>query len=89
MKARLVPVYFKSEKDKEFPDQLTRLKKLLAEEADILKPCAPGHALPEADAVIFPQLTGDAFKQIDAIKKIKIPLLAVTSEFGTVAMRDW
>ncbi len=89
MKARLVPVYFKSEKDEEFSDQLTRLRELLAEEADILKPAALGPALPEADAVIFPQLLGDAFKQIDAIKKIKIPLLAVTSEFGTVAMWDW
>ncbi|HEB31613.1 MAG TPA: hypothetical protein ENI15_12175, partial [Spirochaetes bacterium] len=78
MKARLVPVYFKSEKDEEFSDQLTRLRELLAEEADILKPAALGPALPEADAVIFPQLLGDAFKQIDAIKKIKIPLLAVT-----------
>ena len=89
MKARLVPVYFKSEKDEEFSDQLTRLKELLAEEADILKPSALGPPLPEADAVIFPQLLGDAFKQIDAIKKINIPLLAVTSEFGTVAMWDW
>ncbi|KKL22176.1 hypothetical protein LCGC14_2438070, partial [marine sediment metagenome] len=48
MKARLVPVYFKSEKDEEFSDQLTRLKELLVEEADILKPAALGPALPEA-----------------------------------------
>ena len=42
MKARLVPVYFKSEKDEEFSDQLVRLKKLLYEEADILEPAALG-----------------------------------------------
>jgi hypothetical protein len=89
MKARLIPVFFKSEKDEEFAAQLKRLKELLSDEADILKPVALRSKLPEADAVVFPQLLGDAFKQIDAIKKIKMPFLAVTSEFGTVAMWDW
>ena len=43
----------------------------------------------DADAVVFPQLVGDAYKQIGEIKKIKVPLLALTSEFGTVNMWDW
>jgi hypothetical protein len=89
MKARLVPVYFKSGRDKEFDEQVNRLKRLLAGEAEILEPRALGSPLPGADAVIFPQLLGDAYKQIDDLKRIKIPLLSITSEFGTVAMWDW
>ena len=89
MKAVLVPVYFKLSKDEGFDKQLKNLKKMLSDEADFLDPAALGSKLPEADAVIFPQLVGDAYKQIRKIKKISIPLLAVTSEFGTVNMWDW
>jgi hypothetical protein len=88
MKARLVPVFFRSVND-EFTGQLENLKKLLADEAEILEARQLGDSLPEADAVLFPQLLGDAFKQIQEIKKIDLPLLVITSEFGTVAMWDW
>lgn len=89
MKARLVPVYFRTGKDDEFNQQLNTLRGLLKEEADILEPVALGSDYPEAEAVLFPQLLGDAFKQIDDIKRIDLPLVVVTSEFGTVAMWDW
>jgi len=89
MKARLVPVFFSKSRDEEFDHQLKRLIELLNEEAEFLQPVALGSALPEADAVVFPQLVGDAYKEIGDIKKIKIPLLALTSEFGTVNMWDW
>lgn len=89
MKARLVPVFFSKSRDEEFDNQLKRLIELLNEEAEFLQPVALGSALPEADAVVFPQLVGDAYKEIGDIKKIKIPLLALTSEFGTVNMWDW
>jgi len=89
MKARLIPLYFKSGKDDDFDRQLTNLKDLLAEVADILEPVSMGAALPAGDAVVFPQLLGDAFKQIEELKKIDLPLLVVTSEFGTVNMWDW
>jgi hypothetical protein len=89
MKARLVPVYFPSGKDDEFSRQLSRLKRLLADEAEILTPVALGSTLPEADAILFPQLLGDAFKQIADLRRIDLPILIITSEFGTVAMWDW
>ena len=89
MKARLIPVYFMSGKDGDFEQQLSNLKDLLVDVADILEPIALGSALPEGDAIVFPQLLGDAFKQIEELKKIDLPLLVVTSEFGTVAMWDW
>jgi hypothetical protein len=89
MKAILVPLYFKSAADEEFSKQLARLRELLAQEAQILDPLPLGARLPEADAVVFPQLLGDAFRQIEKLKKIRLPLLALTSEFGTVNMWDW
>lgn len=39
--------------------------------------------------MIFQQLAGEAYKQIEALKRINLPFLAITSEFGTVAMWDW
>jgi len=89
MKARLVPLYFKSGMDDEFKRQLASLKDLLAEEAEMLEPVALGARLPEADAVLFPQLLGDAFKQFDELRKIRMPFVVLTSEFGTVNMWDW
>lgn len=89
MKARLIPLYFKSGKNDEFNKQVDTLRNLLSEDAEILEPVKLGSHLPEAEAVLFPQLVGEAYKQINDLRKIRLPLLIVTSEFGTVAMWDW
>jgi hypothetical protein len=89
MKAKLVPIYFKTADDPGFLAQLQKLHELLAEEAEILEPVLLGAKLPETDAVIFPQMLGQAFRELDKIKKLPQPLLIVTSEFGTVSMWDW
>jgi hypothetical protein len=89
MKARLVPAYFKSGRDDEFNKQVNRLGNLLVEEAEILEPIALGSPLPEAEALVFPQLLGDAYTQVKELKEITLPLLIITSEFGTVSMWDW
>ncbi len=89
MKARLVPLYFKSGMDAEFKAQLETVKALLKDEAELLPPAALGSTLPEADACLFPQLIGDAFKQLGQLKALGLPLIMMTSEFGTVAMWDW
>jgi hypothetical protein len=89
MKARLVPVYFQSGMDDEFRAQLANLATLLGADAELLPPVAAGAPLPESDAVLFPQLIGDAFKQKAELLAIDRPLLVMTSEFGTVAMWDW
>ncbi len=87
-KARLVPVTLPG-RDADFDTQVDRLKHLLADEADLLAPVALGDALPDADAVVFPQMLGSAYRQLAAIKAIALPLLVVTSEFGTMSMWDW
>ena len=89
-KAVLVPVYFKSGRNNDYNKQLEAIKTLLADEADVLEPAALGTQIPEkADAIVFPQVLGDAYKQVKDFKKLKLPLLLVTSEFGTVSMWDW
>jgi hypothetical protein len=89
MKARLQPVYFQSGMDDEFRAQLANLATLLANEAELLPPIPVGSQLPDADAVLFPQLVGDAFKQLAQLTAVRLPFLVMTSEFGTVAMWDW
>ena len=89
-KAVLVPVYFKSGRNDDYNKQLEAIKTLLTDEADFLEPAALGTQIPEkADAIVFPQVLGDAYKQVKDFKKLKLPLLLVTSEFGTVSMWDW
>jgi len=89
LKAKLIPLYFKSEPDEEFNQHLNILKELFSEEADWFNPIQLGKKLPEADAVIFPQILGEAYRKIDDFYTIKLPILVVTSEFGTVSMWDW
>lgn len=38
---------------------------------------------------VFPQLLGDAYRHVPEFKRIEVPILIVTSEFGTVSMWDW
>lgn len=89
MKARLVPIYFKDEKNEEFEQQVDRLKELLKDEAEILEAAELGSVISDADAVVFPRLIGEAYKQSETIAKIQMPIIMITSEFGTVAMWDW
>ena len=89
MKARLVPVYFVQGRDADFDLQLARLKELISEQAEFLDPHPLGEQLPDADAVIFPQFLGEAYHQLQAFKAIQLPILVITSEFGTVLMWDW
>ncbi len=88
MKARLVPVYFEG-KDADFDTQLERLKGLLAGEAQLLEPVPLGAALPEAEAALFPQLLGEAYRRLDDFKAFDVPILVATSEFGMLNMWDW
>ena len=89
MKARLVPVHFGAEMDDAFRQHLDIVTKLFAEEAEVLPPVALGARLPPADAVVFPQLVGQAFRQARALKRLTLPVLVLTSDFGTVNMWDW
>jgi hypothetical protein len=89
MKAKLVPIYFKTADDPDFLAQLRKLHELLVNEAEILEPVLLGSELPDTDGVIFPQMLGEAYRELEKIQKLPQPLMIVTSEFGTVSMWDW
>ncbi len=88
MKARLIPLYFEG-RDVEFDEQLSVLKEQLADEAEFLEELPLGSSLPEAEAIVFPQMLGETYRRLDDFKAINLPLLTITSEFGTVLMWDW
>lgn len=89
MLPRLVPVYFKQGRDADFDEQLATLKELFGQEAEFLPEVGLGDPLPEAEAVVFPQLLGEAYRCLDDFRKIDLPILLITSEFGTILMWDW
>jgi hypothetical protein len=89
VKVNLVPLYFKSADDPDFVKQLDNLRVLLSEEANLLAPALLGSRLPEADAVVFPQMLGEAYRSLAAFQALQVPILVITSEFGTVSMWDW
>ena len=90
MKATLQPLSFFDTPDEEFARQLDNLRRLLTEEAEFLEPLPLGRAIPEeADGVVFPQMLGEAYRQLADFKALRVPILVATSEFGTVSMWDW
>ncbi|HVN53673.1 MAG TPA: hypothetical protein VMT46_05030 [Anaerolineaceae bacterium] len=90
MKIRLVPLYFRDPQDPDFVKQLGHIAELFQEDAEFLEPVELGKKLPKkANAVVFPQMLGDAYRQLEEFKAISVPILVITSEFGTVSMWDW
>ena len=93
MRAKIVPVYFHGRNDrevKEYEAQLERIGNLYGNEMELLDSIELGQEIPQdADTVLFPQLFGAVFRQRELIEKISLPILIITSEFGTVEMWDW
>ena len=89
MKARLIPLYFDPGRDSEFDRILEAIRPLLGERTELLDPLPLGAPLPEGEAVLFPQLLGEAYRRVEAFRAIDVPILFVTTEFGTLSMWDW
>ncbi len=94
MKAQIRPVYFDPGRDEEFDLQMERLQSLFGHKADFLEPIPLGSEMYHknsmgVDAVVFPQILGQAYRCVDAFKAIDVPILIITSEFGTLSMWDW
>jgi hypothetical protein len=89
-KPTLLPIYFSAEPEEEFTRQVATLHRLFGDVADFLEPARLGSVVPQsADAVVLPQVLGAAYRHIQELKAIPVPLLIITSEFGTVSMWDW
>ena len=89
MKARIVPLFFDSLRDDAFEAALATVSGLLRDEAEFLEPVALGAKLPEADAVLFPRLLGQAYRSVEQFQAIDLPILVITSDFATMSMWDW
>ncbi|MBI9043302.1 MAG: hypothetical protein JEZ06_02380 [Anaerolineaceae bacterium] len=89
MKAKVVPLFFKDGRDQDFDIQLDLLKEILVNDIEFLPEVALGDPIPDADAVLFPQMLGDTYRQLDDFRAIDLPILIITTEFGTMAMWDW
>ncbi len=89
MKARLQPLHFSGGRTEAFEAQLNALRALLRDQAEFLE-AAPLGAPPDgADAVVFPEILGEAYRRRHDFQGIEIPILLITSEFGTLSMWDW
>lgn len=90
MKATLVPVFFKRDKTKKFEQQSQYIIEAMANEARVLSPIAIGDSVPpEADAVVFPEILGEAYEYSEVFQNYKVPILILTNEFMTISMWDW
>jgi hypothetical protein len=91
-KALCVPLYFSAANERErgeFDAQLVRLVEMYGDVAEFLAPVCVGDELPDADAVVFPQLIGAAFREKEKLKRYNLPFVVLTSRYGTVEMWDW
>jgi hypothetical protein len=93
MKAVLLPLYFTEANERETGErrqQLEELKKLYSDTAEFLDEQALGSPVPAGvDAILFPQMIGAIFSHQADLEKYTIPIIVLTSSFGTVEMWDW
>src|SRR5262249_59418794 len=40
-------------------------------------------------AVVLAEVLGEAYRNMESLRAIRVPILIITSEFGTVSMWDW
>ena len=93
MKVKLLPLFFTERNEREigeYNEQMGRLREFYGDVAEFLTEQPVGAPVPkEADAVLFPQMIFAAFRHDDALKSIQLPMVVLTSRFGTVEMWDW
>ncbi|MCS5716940.1 hypothetical protein N1027_02210 [Herbiconiux sp. CPCC 205763] len=90
MKARFVPVHLEEQPTESFTRQLDALMMLGEHLIDWQEPRWIGHAADaDGDAVIVPDMSGVAYRLLPEFQALRLPILVVTSEFGTVSMWDW
>jgi len=93
MKAKLLPLYFEEANEREnqeYIEQMQRLEEFYGDVAEFLPKQKVGEDVPiEADAIVFPQMIFAAFRHDEAMQKYDLPIVVLTSKFGTIEMWDW
>ena len=86
----LLPVALEADPGANFTRQLAALVGLTEGQVDWLPTGYVGDPVPaEATAVVVPDMSGLAYGKLAEFARIEVPILVVTSEFGTVSMWDW
>src|SRR5664280_802234 len=90
LRPRLLPVYLEPLPTEPFTRQFDALKFLSEELVEWLPPvqisAAPGV---DAAAIVIPDMSGLAYRLLREFQALRLPILIITSEFGTVSMWDW
>jgi hypothetical protein len=87
---RLLPVSLETEPGESFHRQLAELRTLAEGLVEWLPAAHIGDPLPaDVTAVVVPDMGGLAYRLLDEFRSIDVPILVITSEFGTVSMWDW
>jgi hypothetical protein len=87
---RLLPVALEQPPGDPFHAQLRELTRLTGELVEWLPPTGITDPIDAGvSAVVVPDLSGSAYRLLDAFRRIERPILVITSEFGTVSMWDW
>ena len=93
MKARLVPLQFEEMNEREqdeFREQMKLLTEMYADVAQFEEPVKVGEEMPEgADAAVFPLLIFAAYRHDEQLISCSLPMIILTSEYGTIEMWDW
>lgn len=90
MNPHLVPIYLDEQPTAAFQRQLGYLRDIIGSKAEWAEPVHIDAAVPaDADAVIVPDLNVLAYRMVNSFRRIDLPILVITSEFGTVSMWDW
>ncbi|HEV7624126.1 MAG TPA: hypothetical protein VGO26_08325 [Amnibacterium sp.] len=90
MPARLLPVHLEDTAQPSFVRQLDAMHGLTGAAVTWLDPVRIGDAPGVGcDAVVVPDMSGTAYRSLAAFQALDVPILIVTSEFGTVSMWDW
>lgn len=87
---RLLPVSLEPTPGESFLRQLEQLTRLCGDLVEWLPPAYLGDPVDASvSAVVVPDMSGLAYRRLDAFRAVQQPILVITSEFGTVSMWDW
>jgi len=90
MKIKAVPLKFSSVVESEYEQQLHIITDMFKDEVEFLPSVTVGDVIPDdAQVVVFPVLVGEAYKKLRYLQTIKLPIVIITSPYGTMAMWDW
>jgi len=86
----LLPVHLEQQPGASFVRQLAALSELSDGLVEWRPPAWVGDPVPDdVTAVVVPDMSGLAYRLLEELRRMPVPLLVVTSEFGTVSMWDW